>query len=110
MRTIQEAGDDARGPWSAAMTTARHARTSSAARSEACDAGTAAAAVGFYVVNVACAQMVDKEQDDLYVRFKTLQRQLEFIEIQVCRLCLVPGLPAVLSAPAGERCVHERRV
>ena len=31
-----------------------------------------------------CAQMVDKEQDDLYVRFKTLQRQLEFIEIQVC--------------------------
>lgn len=37
--------------------------------------------------------MADKEQDDLYVRFKTLQRQLEFIEIQVCRLCLVrrPG-------------------
>ena len=30
------------------------------------------------------AQMADKEQDDLYVRFKTLQRQLEFIEIQVC--------------------------
>jgi hypothetical protein len=30
--------------------------------------------------------MVDKDQDDLYVRFKTLQRQLEFIEIQVCTL------------------------
>ena len=33
------------------------------------------------------AQMADKEQDDLYVRFKTLQRQLEFIEIQVRKLC-----------------------
>ena len=28
------------------------------------------------------ADSATKEQDDLYVRFKTLQRQLEFIEIQ----------------------------
>ena len=28
------------------------------------------------------AQVADKETEDLYVRFKTLQRQLEFVEIQ----------------------------
>ena len=44
--------------------------------------------------------MADKEQDDLYVRFKTLQRQLEFIEIQVFQLFLMrrPGNVACTSA------------
>jgi len=42
-----------------------------------------------------CAQMVDKEQDDLYVRFKTLQRQLEFIEIQVSHTSSTLLLPGV---------------
>lgn len=49
-----------------------------------------------------------KEHDDLYVRFKTLQRQLEFIEIQeeyvkdetknlkreLLRAQVIPGAPA----------------
>jgi len=39
--------------------------------------------------------MVDKEQDDLYVRFKTLQRQLEFIEIQVSHTSSTLLLPGV---------------
>ena len=30
---------------------------------------------------------VEEEDDDLYTRLKTLQRQLEFYEIQVCTLC-----------------------
>jgi len=30
---------------------------------------------------------VEEEDNDLYTRLKTLQRQLEFYEIQVCTLC-----------------------
>ena len=49
----------------------------------------------------------DKIEDDLYVRFKTLQRQLEFIEIQVLsrvppgRCCATP-LPATCIPPRAE--------
>lgn len=32
---------------------------------------------------------VEEEDDDLYTRLKTLQRQLEFYEIQVCALSSV---------------------
>ena len=31
---------------------------------------------------------VEEEDDDLYTRLKTLQRQLEFYEIQVCVLAM----------------------
>jgi hypothetical protein len=49
----------------------------------------------------------DKIEDDLYVRFKTLQRQLEFIEIQVLsrvplRRCCATPLPGMCNHPRVE--------
>lgn len=41
---------------------------------------------------------VEEEDDDLYTRLKTLQRQLEFYEIQVCSPCDVCRTVEVYSS------------